>query len=60
MSLSKIPKIKLYHQEERDITDIEAELEGQELTKYELRMYGMDLQGKEYLCYVDGIKPFFG
>ena len=36
MSLSKIPKIKLYHQEERDITDIEAELEGQELTKYEL------------------------
>ena len=22
-------------------------------------MYGMDLPVKEYLCYVDGIKPFF-
>tara|TARA_A100001011_G_scaffold347032_1_gene383825 strand:+ start:399 stop:4181 length:3783 start_codon:yes stop_codon:yes gene_type:complete len=59
MSKSKIPKIKLYHQEELDIDDVEAELEGQELTKYELRMYAMDDKGKEYLLYVDGIKPFF-
>lgn len=57
-NLQHMPKIKLYHQEELDIADKDmlGEDDDQEL-EYELRMYGMDKQGNEYILYVNGIYP---
>ena len=57
-NLQHMPKIKLYHQEELDIADKDmlGEDDDQEL-EYELRMYGMDKQGNEYILYVNGIRP---
>ena len=53
------PIIRLYHQEELDIEDEESLGDGDNCTKYELRMYGMDDKGKEYVLFVDGIRPSF-
>ncbi len=52
------PIIKLYHQEELDTGLIDEDGTPDE-TKYELRMYGMDEMGKEYVLFIDGIHPSF-